>query len=568
MKTLRHNQVKLVFTICCTVIGACVRMYNLGWGPYYFHPDEHNIAHSISQLRFPDQMHPDFFVYGSFPIYVAYGFGKLLVGDIDPQTAVMIARLISAIASTATIPLIYMLAKTLLRSTSLAMIGAFLSVFLTGFIQYAHFATFESIVTFLYCAIAYCSIRYVTTRRKKDILLVAVMIGLAMGTRINNAYLLGLPFLLAGIHRYRNPVPGLRSFLQEIELHRILLDKHAITAVVLAGAVFVLTNPYAILDFPWFIASLASESNIATGVRPVFFTRSFLDTIPGVFQLTQVLPYISGIPFTIAGVLGGIVIVWKEFRTDTHSFKTSLPLVYIFGMYALLTFTLFVKWTRYVVPFVPFLIIGVLVVLDVVKKAAARRIIPAALFWVLTVALLLDIGIRGLLFFSIYTRIDPRVQASQWLFEHIQPDEQILVQDKDPNAILFWLTFPEQTTFFNFYALSGTLDEANTTQATSLEQLAHQLTQTDWIVVPSQRIYASALRLPEHFPHEAAFFGALFERKLGFVQTVQTPPHPLSADNAEETFTVYDYPTITMWHKQHPYSAAEYEKILRNPQEH
>src|SRR3989338_3250061 len=49
------------------------RLYNLGWGaPFYFHPDERNIAFSITQLRFPSQMNPHFFAYGSFPLYVIY----------------------------------------------------------------------------------------------------------------------------------------------------------------------------------------------------------------------------------------------------------------------------------------------------------------------------------------------------------------------------------------------------------------------------------------------------------------------------------------------------------------
>ncbi|MCA9397492.1 hypothetical protein KC573_01570, partial [candidate division WWE3 bacterium] len=81
-----------------TIIGALFRLYHLDWGAYYFHPDEHNIVYGISQMKFPETMHPDFFVYGTFPAYVIY-FASIILEvvttgitdwHIDPQQSIIL----------------------------------------------------------------------------------------------------------------------------------------------------------------------------------------------------------------------------------------------------------------------------------------------------------------------------------------------------------------------------------------------------------------------------------------------------------------------------------------------
>src|SRR6185437_14005918 len=68
----------LVLVTLLTLIGAFLHFYNLNWGaPFYFHPDERNIASAVSQLQFPHQMNPHFFAYGSLPIYAIYFTGVI-----------------------------------------------------------------------------------------------------------------------------------------------------------------------------------------------------------------------------------------------------------------------------------------------------------------------------------------------------------------------------------------------------------------------------------------------------------------------------------------------------------
>ncbi len=90
------------------VVGSILRFYNLTWGaPFYFHPDERNIASSVSQLLFPTNMHPHFFAYGSLPIYTIYFTGVFVnaisqlpnwpvnwssLGHVSFETAIIISR--------------------------------------------------------------------------------------------------------------------------------------------------------------------------------------------------------------------------------------------------------------------------------------------------------------------------------------------------------------------------------------------------------------------------------------------------------------------------------------------
>ena len=110
----RTNQLLILLIL----IGSLFHFYNLNWGaPFYFHPDERNIASSVSQLTFPTQMNPHFFAYGSLPIYLIYFFGviKNLVTQTSPITtvsfenAIIISRIFSALFATILIPLLFIL---------------------------------------------------------------------------------------------------------------------------------------------------------------------------------------------------------------------------------------------------------------------------------------------------------------------------------------------------------------------------------------------------------------------------------------------------------------------------
>src|ERR1700722_10541004 len=115
---------KPIILLFLTVIGALLHFYNVNWGaPFYFHPDERNIASAVTQLSFPHQMNPHFFAYGSLPIYAIYftavGANYLMqllqmttssqLFTVTFEQAIVVGRIFSALLATFLIPLLFVL---------------------------------------------------------------------------------------------------------------------------------------------------------------------------------------------------------------------------------------------------------------------------------------------------------------------------------------------------------------------------------------------------------------------------------------------------------------------------
>ena len=90
----------------------------------------------------------------------------------------------------------------------------------------------------------------------------------------------------------------------------------------------------------------------------------------------------------------------------------------------------------------------------------------------------------------------------------------------------------------------------------SPNELAQILTKSNYILVPSRRVFKNY-----SFPYHQN----LFNGELGFSIKKVFQPFPdflLNSENAEETWTVFDRPTLRLYQKNKPFSADDYEKIL------
>jgi 4-amino-4-deoxy-L-arabinose transferase-like glycosyltransferase len=114
------------------------------------------------------------------------------------------------------------------------------------------------------------------------------------------------------------------------------------------------------------------------------------------------------------------------------------------------------------------------------------------------------------------------------------------------------------------------------------------LTQVDYIIVPSQRAIWSVPRIPRDYPMTMEYYRALFDGQLGFdlvaafqspfqfgpleisdvggtVAWNKKPALPLFNNNllaAEEAFSVYDHPPVWIFKKRPDFSLANAAKIL------
>ena len=203
-----YNKKTLIILILLTA--TVLRFYNLMHdSPYFFNPDERNMANAITQFRLPTRLtdsirciveefnrpffqqlpnnktqkpdcnlNPHFFAYSQFPLYLSflsdqavhfissiYGNLRAIKTNLNSNeilnttfpAAIFWLRFWSAFSSTLTVYLVYLISKKLL-TIYYSLLAAILAAFTPGLIQSAHFGTTESLLTMLFLASIYFSI--------------------------------------------------------------------------------------------------------------------------------------------------------------------------------------------------------------------------------------------------------------------------------------------------------------------------------------------------------------------------------------------------------------------------
>jgi 4-amino-4-deoxy-L-arabinose transferase-like glycosyltransferase len=198
------------------ILGAFLRIYNLNWGsPFYFHPDERNIANAITILTFPSQMNPHFFAYGSFPIYFVYfmifSVNFFRIPHADFTQAIFLSRVCSTILSFFLIPSLYFIGKYIKNRTA-GIIASFFCIFSTGFIQFAHFATFEMWLTFFSLWLYFSSLKIVEKKTNLWTVITGILFGLLIGIKVSSIALIIVPFTAIFIQQNIKRIINLRMF--------------------------------------------------------------------------------------------------------------------------------------------------------------------------------------------------------------------------------------------------------------------------------------------------------------------------------------------------------------------
>ncbi len=242
----------------------------------------------------------------------------------------------------------------------------------------------------------------------------------------------------------------------------------------------------------------------------------------------------------------------------------------------------FVKAQRYLLPAYPFLIVLAAVQLDSLVNAgrslprplplaraaaigASRRAaILRKIGVVLAVLAIAGTAFSGLAFTTIYSRPETRVQASEWIYDHVPPGSVIANEHWDDALPLSLPGYPvgayqgAQLTWYD-----GD-DEAK------LSRIIGQLHRADYIVLSSDRLVGTIPRLPDRYPMATAYYDALVAGDLGFdlVASFSSPPElfgiELDDRGAEESFSVYDHPYVRIFEKTDRWSTNDAWYLLHD----
>jgi hypothetical protein len=546
------------FLLLIVFFAILFRFVGISWGlPFPFHPDEWNMAASVSQLSWQEKLNPHFFAYGQFPLYLTYFSAKvynllpwIYLKEITVSEAIFFLRFWSTVAGVLSVILTYLITRKLLPN-NLALCAALIATFTPGLIQNSHFGTTESILTLGFLGTLYCSLLILEKPRFRFYLLAALFLAIALGSKITAVVFLA-PLASA-------------SLFQLLRLKRKEIFIYFLSSLILALTLTLVLSPYLILNFDETKRIIAYEAQIATGKIPVFYTRQFIDTSPILFQLQKVFPYALGWPIMLLGGLGVIIAILSQAKNYLEKQKMNnvdfswLVIIVSFWVYFFSQAFLFTKWTRFMAPIFPFFaVFSALSVSKIAQKFTKGKVLVLYLVFT-TIAIL-----PGVIFSSIYLKPDIRFVASEWMFKNIPSSSKVLSETGNVVDLpvfsqkSFSTNYHLEVISFDFYQL----DE----KPEAFTKLLEDLENSDYIFVPSRRIFANHLRLPQKYPLAAKYYELLFSGKLGFKEIKVFKPfnHFTDDEFAEETWTVFDHPTIRIYKKNESLSQTEYEKILKN----
>jgi len=560
-----HSSLSIILILTA---GAFLRFWGLNWGlPYPFHPDERNMAEAITRFS-PTNLDPHFYAYGQFPLYLAYFTETIFLSLIKRKAidalsftqAIFALRFWSAIFSTTTIYIAYLIAKRLFPKNLFTIYYLLFTIsFTPGLIQSAHFGTTESILAFCFMAIVYFSLRILENPVFPNFFWVAFFLGIALGSKISATVFI-FPLFLSSLILLKNT----QNLKERLKIFLFFLF-----TFILSLTFIFFTSPYLLLKFQESRGTLLYEISVAQGKPVLFYTRQFINTTPVLFQFEKIFPYALGWPTFLFGLLGTVFCCFTILKSLFEK-KPHYSWFVIYSSFLIYFFSqafLFTKWTRFMAPLFPFF--------PIFASYSFSKISPflksKRLFVIYYLLFAISI-VPGLLFSNIYFRPDVRFVASKWIYQNIPSGSYVLSETANvvdipiyhPNYQSLITNYSLNPVSFNFYDL----DE----NPKVFQKLLDELVKSDYIFIPSRRIFANHLRIPEKYPLIAKYYQLLFSEKLGFKEIKTINPSPkfsifnfqfsINDEVAEETFTVFDHPVIRIYKKITPFSKQEYEKLF------
>ncbi len=585
------------------VAALALRLYGLDWDQgQLYHPDERAIFMKTEQLRLPDglseflsrdsPLNPHWFPYGSFPLYLL----KLVSSVFSSTDMRLVGRALSGLFDTATVALVYLLGARL-WGRKVGLLAAALSAVTVLQVQLSHFYTSDVMLTTFAVAVLFFLARGLEKHDIVSPLVAGLALGLALASKASGAFLLA-PVLVAGILQVttgtERPV-GLRL--------RTALGGLLVTGAA-AGLTAAIAQPYALIDWPTYLADTLRESEMARRIIDMPYTRQYIDTPAYLYPVQQLLAWGMGVPLGIAALGGLAYSLWQGLvrrrRTDLLLLAFVIPYFALVGGFQ-------VKFMRYMLPLVPFLTImaarGLLALADgfslietVWALTGARGIEkirlcliclrnPRTLLGAAAILVVLAASaFYAIAYVNLYRQPHPAVRLARWAGANLPPGSSIVGEHWEEGLRPLGPGFrgvPE-------------LEMYNDDSPEKVDQVISRLQQADYLAFYSNRLYGTVSRLPERYPMSTRFYQMLFSGNLGFklLRAETSYPHLLginlvddtfsrpglpSPDGissfmptglsldlgyADESFTVYDHPKAMIFQKTADFRPAEAKEKL------
>ena len=551
------------------LVALALRIYGVNWDDGYSwtpHPDERAILSKVHELSLPplsdlsglfdadaSPWNPRWFAYGSFPLYMLKGVEILtgLVPGLDLQDMRVPGRVLSSLADVATIALVYLLGASL-WSRRVGLLAAALVGLAVLHIQLSHFFAVDTFLALFSTATIFFLVRVARRGRTTDSMLAGLFLGLALATKISVAPMMAAYFVAHFMYALGlTPSDDTRSAML---VDRIL---DAIKGAAFGGlatiAVFLVTQPYAILDWVRFYGDVVEQSEMVRRIRDYPYTRQYVDTTPYIYQIRQMVTWGLGWPVgilawvgTIYAAVRGLRLPWAvaylvvgfacpvsvllmttsamgilvasfiavaaivisipmrrlETRMDALLLSWVAPYFFITGAFE-------VKFLRYLLPIAPvLLLLGSRILFDAWEWMAGlgpriRRVLLPASITVGVVAALVTV-FYALAYMSVYTSEHPAVRGAEWVRENVPPNSVILKEH-----------WEEGLPGLHGYQILE-LPMYNDDRPYKINQISDLLSRADVLTLYSNRLYGTVPRLEDRYPVSREYYKLLFDGHLGY----------------------------------------------------
>lgn len=386
------------------ILALILRLIGIKWGLpnqwhfFPYHPDEVLIIGASSNVNiFHLQLDPKFYNYGSLYIFIVSFlntlgalWGFLMGGAVYEELAkmILIGRIASAIMGTLTVWIIYQIAKRLYND-EIATAGAYLLAIAPLHMVHSHYTAVDVPTAFFVSLSLFFSALVLAKPKDIYFFLGGLSCGLATATKYNALFAV-FPFFYL-------------LFSKGFSFKRLFL----LSFGVIFG--FLLGCPGSLINFSKFKKDFLYElQHTRLGHGDLF-----INTGPGWLYNLRTLFFTLGIPLffaTIAGIFRALI---------KHSPSDILLLSFIIPYYLLISFSN-VRFARYLIPILPFLLI-----------------LSSRLFFPSKKNLLREIGLFSFILLFIYTSLlslaylrslaseDPRDSAGNWLRHNLKPGEKV-----------------------------------------------------------------------------------------------------------------------------------------------
>ncbi|MBN3041223.1 MAG: glycosyltransferase family 39 protein [Candidatus Omnitrophica bacterium] len=413
------------------ISAVILRSWGLGFGlpNRSCRPDEELITDIAAS--FLNHFHPQTFFYPSFYKYLVmffyliyYGLGRicgqfsnyigfLFTYAVKPQVFFLISRSISVVLGSASVYMVYLIARRLFKEKE-ALLSALYLAMAYLHVRDSHFGVTDVPATFFILVSIFFIIKAFNDYSLKNYSFAAIFAGLAASTKYSGALLI-VPMFLAHFFNV---------FSSKAKIIKLVFDKKIILFVALMALFFIIGSPYVLLDFPQFKNDLLYEWRHLARGHGIMLGRGWF------YHLKFSLFYGLGFSLFLSG-LAGILVSLRQ-----NPKKTLVLLSFPFA-YFLLAGKGHTVFVRYSIPLVPFLCISAAVfsVFIINKFKTRTRILTG---FCLVVFLLYPSVLNIIKFNILLSRPDNRLVTGQWVHMNIPQGNSIFQTGSEWGKVELW----------------------------------------------------------------------------------------------------------------------------------